>query len=583
MDALADDAAPAERRGMTALAVVLSVVLHVGVLVFLRVAVSHERKRTVTVIDIDVAPMAPKAEALPPEEPVQPEEPAAAATDETAAGENDVPEPPEATGEGMGGVDAGVEMDAAPEPVDAGVPVDARRRRPDAGAADAGEEMLADVADAGVAGDGGAGAGAAVVAAADDGDGGVVVVTDDGDGGVVAATTTPGDGDAGTGTGTGTGTGSEDGGLVAMGSDGGVGVPGADLVGTPGARPSSGTNANLLSYFPSGHVITVMVRFDRLRDTEWGERIDTMMMPLPDYKALAGDTKVRMSDLFDLFVISSATPDDVTATTLVGRSRITSPEMRDYIDQPDAPVKWTPVKGGALGTRGRSARVLPGDPRVFLMWAPKWIVMAAPRDLAGLTTARPGSLDAAVRPADLPPWLARAGTIADESGEPDGPAIMLTVANMFGSSIPLMGAGGASIPAPEQATLTLEVVPKGFLVRGNLRYADESAAATAHDAIARLRVEMLDQYGSVPLLGGMPLLTVLRGLDLQRTGRRLAFASSASIADARGLIELAGSLVKSHFEENERRLEEHRQRQRQAPKPKAPAAPKPKTPAPKPP
>ncbi|MBZ0230920.1 MAG: hypothetical protein K8M05_01090, partial [Deltaproteobacteria bacterium] len=83
---------------MTAIAVAVSVVLHVAVLGFMRVVASSERQRTVTVIDIDVAPIAPEAEAPPPPE------------------------------EGMGIPDAGVELDAAPEPIDAGVPVDARRR-----------------------------------------------------------------------------------------------------------------------------------------------------------------------------------------------------------------------------------------------------------------------------------------------------------------------------------------------------------------------------------------------------------------------------------------------------------------------
>src|SRR5690349_22957709 len=87
VEALADDEAPAVSRRATVLAVLLSVVLHVGVLVFLRVFVAHERQRTVTLIDIDVAPVAPKAEALPPEEEAarEVEEAAAAAAAEAAA------------------------------------------------------------------------------------------------------------------------------------------------------------------------------------------------------------------------------------------------------------------------------------------------------------------------------------------------------------------------------------------------------------------------------------------------------------------------------------------------------------------
>lgn len=543
VEALADVEVPVETGRMTALAVVLSVVMHVGVLGFLRIFVSHERQRTVTVIDIDTAPIAPKAEALPPEQeaPPEPEKPATA---DEATAEDDVPEPPPER-EGMGVVDAGV-ADAADEIVDAGAPIDARRRA-DAGvdAAEAAEEQVAEVSDGSVDAEA-----VATAMAADDG-------------GVRAM----GGGDGG----------ESDGGAVAAGEpggDGGVsdgGVVGADPAGVVGAKPSAGTDANLLTFFPHGHVITVMIRLDRLRDTEWAERVDAILAPLPDYKSLVGDTNVRLTDIFDLLVVSSPAPEDAIATTLVAKSRLTGPELRDYIDQPDAPVAWSAVKGGALGKRGRSPRLFPGDERVFLSWMPTWMVLTQPRDLGPLTTARAGGdLDRPARDIDLPPWLARVGVISDQSGEPTGPALMMTASNMFGDSIALVGAGGASIPAPEQATLTLEVVPKGFLVRGNLRYTDDSAAATAHDAIVRLRVELLDQYGSVPLLGGMPLLTVLRGLDIQRTGRRLAFASSASIADGRGLLELVGSLVKSHFEEQERLMEERRRRRAPTPKPPPP-------------
>jgi hypothetical protein len=549
VEALADDEAPTVSRRATALAVLLSVVLHVGVLVFLRVFVAHERQRTVTVIDIDTAPIAPKAEALPPEQEAarEPEKPAAA--DEPAS-EDDVPEaPPE--GEGLGAVDAGVEMDAAPEPVDAGEAIDARKKKP---RADAGVDAGAEETVASGVGDGDAGVG----------DGGVVD-----DGGAVAMGG-GGDGDGG---------GVDDGGAVAMGEggDGGPndgGVVGADPAGVAGAKPSAGTNANLLAFFPRGHVVTVMVRLDRLRDTEWADRVDAILSPLPDYKSLVGDTNVRLTDIFDALVVSSPEPEDAVATTLVVKTRLSGPELRDYIDQPGARVKWSAVKGGALGRRSSSPRVFAGDQRVFLSWMPNWMVLTQPRDLGPLTTARAGDLDTPARPVDVPPWLTRAGTILGEAGEPTGPAIMMTASGMFGTSLDMLGPGGAAIPAPEQVTVTLEVDPKGLLVRGNMRFADESAAATAHDAIMRMRQELLDQYGSVPLLGGMPLLTVLRGLDIQRTGRRLAFASSASIADSRGILELAGSLIKTHFEEQERLMEERRRR-RTPPKPSPAPAPKP--------
>ena len=153
-------------------------------------------------------------------------------------------------------IDAGIDA-----PVDA--PPDARpdaRPRPDA----APDAPLVAIADAG-ADD------AAQVAVADDA-------------GVAVATT-----DVGSGSGSGAGSGSGSADVIAMvGSGSGSDGSGSRLGGrirlrlglaapTPrprrrvdGAPTTAGTAANLLAYFPAGHVVTAMVRFDRLRGTRVG-------------------------------------------------------------------------------------------------------------------------------------------------------------------------------------------------------------------------------------------------------------------------------------------------------------------------
>lgn len=522
MESAPEDASPAGGRELTVIGVIVSVALHVVVMVTLRwISPEAERRRAISVIDIQTAPVAPEAEALPPEQEAPPEGGAAVGEEE----QGDVEMPDEAPAEeGVGMVDAGVPVDAA-VPVDAGEAADARRRRVDAGV-DGGEELLAGGAlDGGVAADDG---GLAMLEVPDDG--GVVVATAAGDGGVAGGL--PG------------GIGTGDGGVGPIGPPGG-----ADPTGSVAAKPSSGTAANLLSYFPRGHVVTVMARLDRLRGTEWAERVDAMLKPLPDYRGLVGDADLQLADSFDLLVVSSARPDDAVATTLLARTRMSPAELRDFIDQPDAPVAWSPVKGGALGKRGRSPRVFHGDQRVFLSWAPGWMVLTQPRDLGPLTTPRTGDLDRAARAIDLPPWLARAATISDESGEPTGPALMVTAANMFGDEIPMVGVAGASIPAPEQATITLEIVDQGFLLRGNLRYPDDSAAATAQDAIERLRLDLMNDRASRFVLERVGAVNPLRNLTLKRTGRRVAFSSSASVAEARAILGVVATFVTAHFEE----------------------------------
>ena len=529
MEPAPDEPSPAAGRRLTVIGVIVSVALHVAVMVALRWIAPHETARTVSVIDISTAPLPPKAEALGPEQEAPPEEIAQPVDD----GELEMPETPPQTADGFGLVDAGVPMDAGEEvaAVDAGRRADAAQVAAGGGGdggveggdgGTGGELVAADLADGGVADDGGA-------------------VADDGDGGVLVAAGEPGDGGL-------------PGGLPGGTGDGGVGAIGpvgnADPVGDIAAKPSSGTAANLLNYFPRGHVVTVMARLDRLRGTEWAEQIDNLIKPLPDYYSLAGNQDVRMSDGFDLLVISSPTPTDALATSVMVRTRMTPPEFRDFLDQPDAPVTWSPVKGGTLGKRGKSARVPATDDRVFLSWEPGWMILTQPRNLGPLVTPRPGGqLDLAARAIDLPPWLARAQTIAGESGEPTGPAFMVTAANLFPAEIPMMGVNGASLPGPEQVTITLEIVAGGLELKGNLRYADDSAAATAHDAIERFRVGILDDLGSRFLLERVGAVNPLKGLTLKRTGRRLAFATSASVAEGRAILAVVSTFVTAHFEE----------------------------------
>jgi hypothetical protein len=123
---------------------------------------------------------------------------------------------------------------------------------------------------------------------------------------------------------------------------------------------------------------------------------------------------------------------------------------------------------------------------------------------------------------------------------------MATAAGFFPPVVPLP-IGDATLPGPDRATITLEIDPQGFLVRGNVRFADDSAAATAADTIARVRLELLSDRWAKIGLGRAGMLNALEGLSIVRTGRRLAFATSISTADARVLLSLVANLVTNYF------------------------------------
>ena len=292
---------------------------------------------------------------------------------------------------------------------------------------------------------------------------------------------------------------------------------------------------------------------DRLRATEWAAQVEAMLAPLPDHDALIGDQPARITEMFETLVISSPDPGSADATTLVARSALAPAELRDLLDQPDAAVVWTPTTGGALGRRQPSARLIPGDPRVFLTWAPGWTTLARPDDLGGLLQPATIGLDHAfAEPDRLPAWLAQVSTIEAESGVHDGPALMLTASGMFPARIDLPMAD-VDLPGPQRATLTLTIDPAGFVVRGNLRYASEGAAATAADALVRAQRELTERALARFTLGQVKAWNAVRGLTVQRTGARVAFSTSISTGDGRVLLARVADLLASRFDQVRRR------------------------------
>ena len=416
-------------------AVVVSALLHV-VVALAWWLVRADDKREVELVDIELAPPPPKAEALPAEIAKQPESAPA------AQAQADEPVLPNEPGEDMALGDAGVDA-----PVDA--PSDAaprKKRRADAGVdagvdADGDEPMLA-------GGDLDAGTEVAMI-------------------------------DPGTGAGTGAGADESDGGVpAALEHDAGAGVAGMDhQPAVDGAPTSAGTAANLLAYFPPGHQVTVLIRFDRLRKTEWQEPAARLFKPMPDYRALFGSRDAAIAEKLDMLVISSPSPRDATATTLVGHTRMTRAQMRDFLANPDTPIQWSATQGGLLGRR--SGKLFPNDKRVLLSPWRGWFVLAQPADLGGVTRPAGGSLDTVEAKAKLPAWLAQIRTIGQESGdEQRGPALVLTLKGPGQRyTIPDVGIGVTSAPSPDRVSLAMELVKQGWLVRGNIVFATEADAA----------------------------------------------------------------------------------------------------------
>ena len=536
----------------TALALTVSFLVHAVIGGACLLLVDFDDEPRVELVDIEVAPPPPEVEALP-EEVARPWEQANAASNSPSASDTSAAAPP-VDPAGEFAVDAGV-PDAPPP--DASPPDAApKKKKPDA-SIDAGEPMLADI-------DGGTGeADAGIDPLATATDGGIDPTATANDGGVDPTATihdagAPGDatvvavgggsGSAAEGSGAGPGgQGPAAGGRgeeppgAGSGSAGATNEPAVD-----GAPTTAGTAANLLSYFPKGHVVTALIRFDRLRDTEWETQTERLLRPMPDYRIIFGEADAQIAKKLDTLVISSPSPKDAAATTLVAHTKLARADLRAFLAA-TSPVTWSTSKGGLLGKR--TGKLVHNDKRVFLSPFKGWFLLAQPTDLGTLTTASAGNVDTIEATGKLPPWLGGIRTIEAESGDPRGPALVLTLA-LGGETFELgdndFGLGIKSVTAPDRISLAMELVKQGWLVRGNMRFTSDAAAANFVSVAEGAKQRIADSR-ALQLALGKPVARVIANLRFNRTGPRVSYTTSISIADARQILAVAAQQLDTYF------------------------------------
>ncbi len=364
----------------------------------------------------------------------------------------------------------------------------------------------------------------------------------------VIATIGTGSAGSGTGSGSGNGDGGTGIGSGALGThDGsGSGIIGTeDLPAVDGAATTPGTAANLLAYFPAGHVVTALIRFDRLRGTEWIAPVERLLRPMPDYLTLFGDKTAKIADKFDTLVISSPRPRDPAATTLVGRTALGRAGLRALLGA-TTPVKWSPVTGGLLGTRHSR---IPRDRRVFISPFRGWFLLAQPEDIAGLTAPAKGDLDLVEATAKLPAWLAGIRKIEDESGgDKPGPTLVLTL-GLDGAKIDLkgndFGLGVPSVQTPQRISLAMEVVKQGWVVRGNMKFDTEAQAVEFLAEVAKAQARIDTRLFKMAL--GEPVVRLVKNLSFAQAGARVSYATSMSIKDTREVLQLAAGYLDTYF------------------------------------
>jgi hypothetical protein len=511
--------------------VIASLILHAAIGGIAKVSVSSRRSATPDIVDIELAPPPPRAEALP-EEKAKPDDPDTLANQNPKSNPSTEPQPdrdPTKPGDTLW--DAAVATDAAMDaPIDAAtdarVRPDARPRsnaglQPDANSVDLDAEPMtvATANDAAPPAVSHPGSSSATADAS-------VSNPSDAQPAVTDAAATPD--------------------LTAMGSAG-RGSGADNLPAVDGAPTTVGTAANLLYYFPKGHQIAVLVRFDRLRGTRWQAPAEKLFKPMPDYGVLFGASDVKISDRFDMLVISTPAPKDATATTLVGKTALSRQALRAFLEQPETPVTWSVVKGGMLGTRG-GTRKSAGDQRMFLSPYQGWLLLSQPADFAGYLTPAKGDIDKAEIASNAKGWLSVVRTTEAESGDKRGPSMVMTLTLPTQRiDVPDIGLGVDSLPSPSRLTLAMEVTKSGWLLRGSMKFANEADATEFTDTVNAVRARVKDNPLIQRVLKRSHAQNVVNGLSVSRTADRVSYGTSISISDADGALAYAAQAIAKYF------------------------------------
>jgi hypothetical protein len=310
-----------------------------------------------------------------------------------------------------------------------------------------------------------------------------------------------------------------------------------------------GTAADFRPYVPAGDKVTVLLRYDRLRGTPWAKLADSILAPMPDYRAIVGNRGKPLAELFDVLLISSRNPADVTATNLIARVRLGSTEIRRFLDHKLQPVRWKVVRGGTLGRRLASPSKLERDSRVYLLPFPGWVVLTRSKHLGAPAQEAPAvaaDLDhARADEAALPDWILRARTVENESGQGAGPIAVVSVSGIKRTEVELPQLG--TIPVPVHAALAVELTKQGFYLRGTLTFSSAERAGEFQKTLEATRARLIGSTLGELALKNFHAYHALKGLSLRRRDAKVTYATSISPADGKAMMQLAADWARRFY------------------------------------
>jgi hypothetical protein len=249
-----------------------------------------------------------------------------------------------------------------------------------------------------------------------------------------------------------------------------------------GPAPTS----DLGAYGPQGSRLTVLMRLDRLRGTDYAAPVDELLMRLPDRRDFVSGTGLDLFMDFDALLVATPNPLDPTVTFVAVRHHLDDARVRAALNQAakasDHTLTWRMQGGRPVAERhARDANAPRRDDRLIMLATPG-LTVVTPRAYRALLLAPASSPDggagdssgahAAAGPdggasAASPlkgGWATLLTRIDAEEGlmPPDG-AVMVNAIDIFKSRAPAPGEPpilyGMPVPAAVNAVIGIADAP----------------------------------------------------------------------------------------------------------------------------
>jgi len=261
---------------------------------------------------------------------------------------------------------------------------------------------------------------------------------------------------------------------------------------TTGSTPadddaSPAPTSDLGAYAPQGSRLTMLMRLDRLRGTDYAAPVAELLMRLPDGRDFVTGTGLDLFNDLEALLVATPNPLDASVTFLAVRHHLDDAKVRAALTRgakaSDYALAWRTQAGRPIAERHPlDARGRGRDDRLIMLAAPG-LTVVTPRAYRALLLAPAAPPDGGVDEAAAsagPDGGARAGTAgtmgfkggwatlltridAEEGLMPPDGAVMVNAVDMFKSRAPGPGEApelyGMPIPAAINAVISIADTP----------------------------------------------------------------------------------------------------------------------------